>query len=101
MASATQQGDGVADPTGARRIRRNASLAAAEQMEGLRCLDMMAEYRQCICKEEIGLSVEMCIASCSRLSPVPPVLHSRGVLQVQDAEDTDLQLHQVEDVQRP
>ena len=41
----------ASDPTrGARRIRRNASLAAAGQMEGLRCLDMMAEYRQCICK---------------------------------------------------
>lgn len=92
----------MADPTGARKVRRNASLAAAEQMEGLRCLDMMGEYRKCICKEEIGLSIEMCIiAPCSRLSPVPPVLHSRGVLQVQEAEDTDLQLHQVEDVKQP
>ena len=51
MASAQEDG-GVADPTGggSRRIKRNAALAAAEQLERLRCLDMMVEYRQCICK---------------------------------------------------
>ena len=50
MASAEREGAPVPDPTGARKIKKNASMAAAEQMEGLRCLDMMAEYRQCICR---------------------------------------------------
>ena len=45
MASAQEK---VADPTG--RAKRNASLAAAEQLEGLSCLQIMGEYRRCICK---------------------------------------------------
>ena len=41
----------VPDPTAGRdKIKKNASQAATELLEGLRCLDMMSEYRQCICE---------------------------------------------------
>ena len=42
----------VSDPTagGVGKIKRNAALAAAEQLERLKCSNMMVEYRQCLCK---------------------------------------------------
>ena len=77
MAS-TPEREGVADPTagGARRIKRNATLAAAEQLERLRCLDMMGEYRQCICKSHVYLCICMSVSRVLARETAHSVFHS-------------------------